>query len=543
MATQEPPAKREDTCDSGYKCLFKDDNIEDRFKCSSCKRVSRNPHLTCCSVQFCAQHLKKLAENDESCPECGEKYESVPQRKINQQILKFAVYCTMRKQGCRWEGAVKDLDKHESICKYTYVPCPHDCGQEQIERGSLDKHTKQDCPKREYACPHCNFKDTYRFVTTAHMALCSYKPITCPNKCGVRGERDDMETHQDECPLEYIPCKLGCSTKFRREDETQHIKDNSQQHLVWLVNTTLEMSETIRDLTAKSEHQQEQNEQMKKQFEDSIAQKHQENEKEIEELKTQLEQERSRLDLLEKQVGNMTNNSQRDDISPPEHSGDSEQREIRELQRKSDEKDRELKQLSDKLKRHETESSEQITQLNSKIIQLEKIFNNPSRNPLVAPVEPPHPQNDHLAFVLENYSREKEEGGEWSSPAFPAFDNGPLLRVIVWPNGQGEGKETHVSVWLAQEADCFSEPRQVTLKLELIGQGLNPAPNHSTKDFVVPSLKSNRYLGYFSNKFIAHADLTNASLPTQYLVDDSLEFQITCTCVCMPENFQDEPIW
>lgn len=117
--------------------------------------------------------------------------------------------------------------------------------------------------------------------------------------------------------------------------------------------------------------------------------------------------------------------------------------------------------------------------------------------------------------------------------------------MIVWPNGQGEGKETHVSVWLAQEAevDCFSEPRQVTLKLELIGQGLNPAPNHSTKDFVVPSLKNNRYLGYFSNKFIAHADLTNASLPTQYLVDDSLEFQITCTCVCMPENLQDEPIW
>ena len=540
-AVESPNEK--DICDSGYKCQFKDDNIQESFKCSSCMRVSRDPHATCCGPQFCGDYLRRLAESTD-CPECGERYESMPCKKTRKQILMLEVFCTMRNQGCHWEGVVKGLGEHEDICDYVYVPCPQNCCQDQITRRSLDTHMKEECPKREYSCPHCNFKDTYTFVTNAHLTECSYKPVACPNHCGVEGERDDMDTHiQNECPLEYIACKLGCSTKYRREDEMQHSKDYVQQHLTYLAGTALQMNDTIKDLKEKIASQKEQFERqledIKKQLDNFITQQQQDGRKEdeIEQLKTQLEQETSRLELLEKQVSNMTNNAQQDeclgeDISPPEHSGDSERREIRELERKSDEKDRELRT---KLEEHEAKSNKQITQLDSKVAKLEKLLNNLSAPTL------PHPQDDHFEFTLKNYRTLKEEGGEWNSQAFPAFEEGPHLQVIAWPNGQGEGKGTHVSVWLAQQevkADYFLEPHQITLKLELVKKGLCLYPTPPCivrKDFVVLIPNRKRYIGHFSNKFIPHSALTN-----EYLVDDSLDFRITCTRVCIPEEPPDD---
>lgn len=321
--------------------------------------------------------------------------------------------------------------------------------------------------------------------------------------------------------------------------EAQHMKGHSQQHLDFLGSTTSEMSKKLSDLTAKNEfyrreseqmkkkvedlitYQRHQDEQMKKQVEDLIAHQHyrdEQKEKEIEELKIQLEQEKSRLDLLEKQVGNMTNNV-RDDISPPEHSGDSERHEIRELERRSNEKDREVEELHKKLKEHETESNEQNMDLKCRLAQLEKCLNNP--DPVI--LRPQEVcQDDQLTFTLKSYSTLKEAAKEWSSNVFPAFENGPRLKVLVWPNGQREGKDTHVSVWLEREVELEDdlEPFQITLTLQLIGRGHSPIPKSVTKSFIVSN--NQRYLGDFDNKFIAHSDIL------QYLDNDSLKFQITC---------------
>jgi hypothetical protein len=544
MATPEGPG---DICDNGYKCLFKDENIPDHFKCSSCGRVSRELHRTdCCGARFCAQHLKKVSENKEGCPQCGEEFESLPCKKKHEKITKFNVLCTAREQGCAWEGVVEDFDEHKRVCEHVCISCPKGCGQEQIRRGSLEDHISHHCPERKYTCPHCNYKDTYKFVTNAHLTECSYKPVACPNQCGVKGERDDMDTHlQNECPLEYIACKFGCSTKLRREDEAQHLRENSKPHFAWLANTTLKMSETIEDLTAENKHQEEQNEKMRKQLQDiTTAQQQQENSQDVkrefqelltqleegnkkamEELTTQLEQVGSRLELLEKQVSNMSNNVPQNDVSPPEQSGEGEWRVIRDLERKSEEKEKELRK---KLQEHEIKSDKRIAQQDSKIAKLESLL-------LMATPGIPkeqHPPDDHHEFTLKKYSTLKKGEEQWSSPSFPAFENGPQLKLIVWPNGQGEGRGTHISVWLAQDVDeleQYIETYQVTLKLELIGQC---PPNISAKeDFIVTIPNKKQYIGDFSNKFIPHSSLTN------YLVEDSLDFQVTHIRVCIPEIY------
>lgn len=548
MATPEQPPLKQAICASGYSCPFKDaSDIHDCFKCSSCERVSRDPQITtCCNAQFCAAYLRQVAETKGKCPECEEHFEFFPCKMIYRDILKLAVSCTMSDQGCDWEGVVGDLQKHEESCEHVYVTCPKKCGQRQIKRRALDEHVRLNCPEREYSCPHCNYKDTYKFVTTAHLTECSYKPVECPNRCGVKGERADMETHlQDSCALEFMPCKFkhaGCNVKFQRHKEEEHMTKHSRQHLDLLVNATTKMSEEIRALTAKNQLQEQQHQEMKKQLEDVIAdRRHQDeqreqNEKEITELKLLV----SRLDSLEEQVSNMTNNTNiQNDISPPEHPGDSERREVRigELERRSEEKGKELAKLHKKLDEYVTESHRQNIQLQRRMEKLEKHKQpSPGSGDLVMP----RPQDGWITFTLENYSTLKKGEEEWSSPAFSAFENGPHLQVIVWPGGQGEGKGTHISVWLAQvKVDYYLAPYQVTLTLKLVGQsGIYPNPHSMTEDFVVPT--PNRYVGHFSNKFIAHSDLTNKGMPTQYLEDDSLEFQIMCTGICTAEIPPDQ---
>lgn len=547
MATQEYPPNKQKICEGGYHCQFKEDN--DCLKCSSCSRVSRDPQLTmCCDEQFCASYLHKDDNTPErSCPKCEKDLHFVPNLWNHKQILRLLVLCTVNGRGCDWEGQLGELGKHEDKCEHIEVACPKKCGQ-HIKRASLERHIQSDCPERDYQCPHCNFKGTYAHVTTGHQCL----PI----------QQVDVETHiRDESVLEYARCKFqhtGCNGKFQREKEQEHMETNSQHHLDLLAGATSKMSEELRRLREETERwvdnliaeQKSQNEQKNEEIAQLRAELAQQtktqdealrqiqNDTEIADLKAELEQERGRVDVLESQVGNMNNNVH-DDISPPENPGDGEQREHGELERKIREKDGELEQLHKMLEEHKTSSDKEHQQLNHRMMKLEKLLNNaestavPSASGSAALVVANSLPTLLPTFVLDNYTSLKAAGGQWNSPTFPAYENGPELKLIVWHNGQENGKGTHISVWLGTEfaIDSIPAPFKITLTLELVGQGgedFNQIPVKVTKEFIVPGSTSPWYAGDFSNTFIAHEDLN------QYLVDNKLTFQISSMHVTSP---------
>ena len=541
MATPGPvPSedKQPALCHHGYTCSFKQAET-DHYECSSCGKVARSLSLTsCCGEPYCALYLEKVKESHHGCPNCKAKeFNITPNSRSRNKIQELVVACEMRQEGCGWEGKLKDYDQHQQTCEHVTITCPKDCGSE-VKRRELAHHLESDCPEREYQCPHCNFKDTYRHVTDAHMPDCSYYPVHCPNDCGAAGERDDMESHlQDECQLHYVPCKFshaGCTAKFRREEEREHMDRHIPQHLESLGSyTLLAIAETNKSLVEQNKHLEAKMQQINEETEQIKAESARfkaRTEKEVAELNKKLVESEKRVDSLESSVTNITN---QDDISPPEPQGEGERvgvREYQALEMKLREKDAKITQLETKLDEQKTRYDKLFTQLTQRMTKLEKDLNDPSRNRRDPPVVEPemHAENTTLpTFILQNFASLKEKKDRWISSEFDVFQNGPRLMLVVWPSGQGEGRDSHVSVWLEKKVtdEMDFAPTQVTLTLELLCNEHVTNPNQVSVTFpIYPAYFqgfSNTPYEEVSNVFVPHPELA------QYLSGDSLEFRVT----------------
>lgn len=560
MAAQETP---ETVCKYGYQCPFKDAIINDLLKCSSCDKVARELSIiSCCGEHFCQPYIKYLRERNKNCPKCdGREFIDTPSKKIQNEISKLTVFCSLKDRGCDWEGQVRDFDEHEGKCEHAIVQCPKDCGLNQIKRGKLAEHLESECPKREYSCPHCNFKDTYSFVMNAHMPQCSFFPVKCPNQCGVVGERDDMETHtRDVCPKQYIKCSLsfaGCKDKFRREDKEQHMDENWRHHFELLATKTEGMSEEIRKLTNKNtdEKELETDSEMGKVVEEmgqkveemgtkvgelitkQLSQTEQSGE-EMTILRDKIAQERGRVDDLEKQVNNLKIN---EDISPPEQQPENMEMEKKRLEMELKMKEAKIQQLHNSLEEHKKaiedlkkmfeehkkahdleferykrESNDRNLELEKRLAKLELCVNNAHPDNYMPPPQAQANPPNLPTFTMDNFSEHMARNERWSSPSFTAHEGGPTLVLEVWPNGQQEGQETHVSVWFVIESRDHEIFEHITIGLKLLSNDSSPDISQA-QTF---KNTNNRYIGAF-NEFLARTDLDS------YLKDERLRFQIT----------------
>ena len=180
--------------------------------CKSCKLVALEPHLAgCCEARFCHGCIDPVLKDKKQCPSCCEvdEFSIVFTKSSKKKILTLQVRCDMKQRGCEWVAQLIQLDAHlDTDCQYVDVECPSKCDQ-KVQKRNLATHLKDDCPKREYMCPHCNFKATFAIVSNIHWPECSYLPLRCPNQCGVTCEREIMEDHMQLCSLEEVDCALS----------------------------------------------------------------------------------------------------------------------------------------------------------------------------------------------------------------------------------------------------------------------------------------------------------------------------------------------
>ena len=113
--------------------------------------------------------------------------------------------------------------------------------------GDITPHFPEGCPKREYECPHCGYKDTYEEITGAHQSECSQLIIACSNEgCNEKITRISMMEHLGVCPKAVIECQysiVGCHKKFKREEATRHETDHMSKHLKLAVKSIKELRE------------------------------------------------------------------------------------------------------------------------------------------------------------------------------------------------------------------------------------------------------------------------------------------------------------
>ncbi len=162
------------------------------------------------------------------------------------------VKCTNLKDGCQWVGELRHVDEHLKTCDYVKLPCPNECitvGQfeaTQLFRKDLQKHLEDECPRRQYSCPHCQKTGEYQDITGKHTEMCPKTIIECSNAphCKATFPRETKHTHLSTCQYQEVACKyseFGCKKIPFRKDLQEHENDDNA-HLRIAMNTVLSLN-------------------------------------------------------------------------------------------------------------------------------------------------------------------------------------------------------------------------------------------------------------------------------------------------------------
>ena len=252
----------------GYDLTFTKPILE-KFQCSICTKVLRDPHLTgCCGQHYCESCLNHWLkkQNKTTCPHCRhENFIHILNKERKREVHELEVQCTKKEMGCQWVGELGNLQPHlysAKGCGYIEVQCSNKCGK-KMQRKELDAHLSQRCPLRKIKCQYCPYEDTYKTITNQHYKKCPCYPLPCPNYCGTTGiRRADMDNHRSKCELEPVKCpfhEAGCTTRVVRKEFDTHMSGSQQNHLLVLLgafqetkrnlhNTTLKLLETRHEL-------------------------------------------------------------------------------------------------------------------------------------------------------------------------------------------------------------------------------------------------------------------------------------------------------
>ena len=493
--------------------LFLED-IPDKYLCGLCNGcVACDIHIVqCCRKQACLSCLKPYLNDKKSCPYCKEEdFDILQLKKDNEKIHNFRVCCSEKKRGCKWTGLLKELGDHlhkiKEGCKYSPRECP-DC-QKLVNRHEMANHLSNSCLKREYHCPHCNFQNKFDFVTEAHIPECSYCPVPCPNsECTVTCERNEIEMHIEQiCPEQHIHCEYkhaGCDVKYRRKNRDDHMKLYYDTHRIMLETHSLkimgEWEKLKHDLKEEKKQQREEREAREERI------------KELEEKNEELEERVERV--------------------------------VKENQEMKAELHTKVDKLAHLLKEQEQNFNQELKQLMRQVNNIDSV--QPQAVAVAPCVAQPQAESSPSEVItqkvdteweltIDNFTKRKVNQEKWEGPIMTT-PRGYNLQVDVWPNGQKEGKGSHLSVWMQYINEKDEEkkkwPAKVTLTLELFNQYPGAEkwqnPIMDTFDILCDQYKHRyNYIGTFGNRLIAHETLAkNPKKKLQFLKEDSINMRI-----------------
>ena len=219
---------------------FVESPLQDYF-CPVTFAVLLEPYQTqCCGNHLSQEAYQRL--QGQPCPVCKEDNLTAMRDKYHKRrVLSLMVRCPHKAEGCEWEGELGSLEQHLNTtsvgggCQYVAIECPYSCN-ERVQKRNLEEHKSRHCPLRPFTCQYCNHKATYQEVTKEHWPVCEKYPLPCPNECGEEEmERQHLKGHLEQtCPLEVIQCEYsyaGCRAQLQRRLVSAHIKENMEAHL------------------------------------------------------------------------------------------------------------------------------------------------------------------------------------------------------------------------------------------------------------------------------------------------------------------------
>ena len=445
----------------------------------------------CCGESFCHACIADIQEQGRPCPECGEKdYNIVGQVKNRKRISCLQVDCSMKERGCDWSGTVEQLDTHldpdQDNCQYMDTNCPLNCHM-TIPKNEVEQHVAQHCAKRPYVCQYCSFKTTYEEVVDKHLPECKYVPLQCPNLCGVTFERNFMEDHMKMCHLEEVRCEfsgVGCDGRFRREDQEEHTRQNSQKHLTLTASLAVD--------TEKKLHK-----------------------KLLEQEKNQKEEKQKLFQVIQEQEKKLNHQEKKLAIHYKEH---------KEVELK-------LKQRIDKQEKKMEEQREELEQhLNMKLQELEQTLLNMTVQNGVKMSKLSSLIYLNRRFEMNNFSLEKgkDTWNNWKSPSMYTHACGYKFCIGVDANGYDSGRWKSICVDLFAMSGEFDDqlkwPAKALLTIELINQRGGENVRQTMQWIWSKPTREYYHLGQFKRTrggFVEHSKINS------FLNNDTLYFYVS----------------
>jgi len=139
---------------------------------------------------------------------------------------------------------------------------------------------------------------------------------------------------------------------------------------------------------------------------------------------------------------------------------------------------------------------------------------------------------------MSNFAAKKDKNVSWNSDSFFSHNGGYKMSLNVFPAGDGNGKGTHLSVFLyltkGPHDDELTWPLRGAFEVKLLNQISDCEHNSITVNFNdgVPHIvagrvtESERAAGWGKPKFISNEDLNKVTSTCQYLKDDCIFLQV-----------------
>ena len=107
------------------------------YFCPVTSEVLLQPHKTqCCGNHLSEYAVSRIQAEENPCPQCKEmNWSTTLDEHFKDEVHKLQVYCFHKKSGCKWEGELGALDRHEQSCASNTNPqetLPEVSNQEQV---------------------------------------------------------------------------------------------------------------------------------------------------------------------------------------------------------------------------------------------------------------------------------------------------------------------------------------------------------------------------------------------------------------------------
>ena len=182
-----------------------------------------------------------LATSNASCPHCQKNIkEVIEDQHHKRKIMSLQVYCHYRDEGCKWEGELRDLERHMAFSNPPFTNCACGCGENVRTRGSCmfkERPSSAYCKKRPVTCMYCRLKATYDDITSSHRFTCADFPVNCPNNCKLDQPFSAMNTFKQKHLQKHL--EQQCSRRVVA------FSSRSESHFADMQTSTFPVSVTL----------------------------------------------------------------------------------------------------------------------------------------------------------------------------------------------------------------------------------------------------------------------------------------------------------